>query len=64
MNGRRVKMVRRFALYRDLNLMNTIKRVRGEKTFTQMPETSIYKWAKKLWKKYGKEDRWGYGTNS
>lgn len=64
MNKQRAKMVYQLVLHRDPNLLNTIKRVRGENTFKQMSGTSIYRWAKKLWKKYGKEDNWGYGTNS
>jgi len=44
---------------KDPKVLATIKRVKGELTFSQMSGTGVYKCAKELWPTHGKQDGWG-----
>lgn len=57
-----MRIIRNLALKKDPNLLNTIRRIRGSKTFEKMSGIAMYRWAKKLWSIYGRKENWGNGT--
>ena len=66
MRGKVVKKIRRLVLAKDSNTLRTIRRERGEEIFIRMSGISIYRWAKKYYRKFNKVDEWGrkYGTSN
>ena len=59
MNNSRVRFIRSLVINQDKNTLATIKREKGEFRFNKMSGVAIYRWAKKLWKKFGIKDKWG-----
>jgi hypothetical protein len=59
MRKTRVKMIYKLIYNKDPNTLNTIKRYRGETLFSEMNGNQIFRWAKRLWTRYGIVDNWG-----
>jgi len=65
MRGTRAKMIFNLVLHQDDNMIETIKRecfsvgANKDKMFNDLEGTQVYKLAKRLWRRFGKKDKWG-----
>jgi len=65
MNGRRAKMIFNLVYNKDPNMLETLKResfsnrVNADKAFEKLEGNQVYKLAKRLYRRFGKQDNWG-----
>ncbi len=58
MRNVRARFIKKLVLNKDPNTLARIERQRP-KVFSKMSGVSIYRHAKRLWKQFGIEDKWG-----
>ena len=58
-----MKAISTLLINKDENTLNSIKNHVGERKFKKMEGISIYRTAKRIWKRYHKKDNWGKTNN-
>jgi len=65
MSGRRARMIFKLVYNKDPNMLETVKRecfskrADADKVLKKLEGTQVYKLAKRLYRRFGKQDNWG-----